>query len=660
MYVLVRLAVALLIAALWIAPVAAADRRPLLQEGKKTLFQRVVTHPGVKLFAGPEENAAVLKPSIKTFTAMYVYGRQGARMEVGVSSIAPDGWVDEAAVTPWAQSLTMVFTERGRRNPVLFFKNQDAIVSTCTDPALDAKVEQYLSAVAAVKTGKPAPPDLPVIAAEPSDAEGAVSQNRFYLMPILGLDSRFAPNTQLIEVASIDPGAGDAASPKKPSPTSQELSTGIAIVIDTTISMRPYIEQSLTVLRTIYNALENSPHKDKVAFAVVVFRNSTAASPGLEYTSKVVSDFKTVADRQSLESAMAAVREATASSHSYDEDSMTGVKTAVDSLSWKNFSSRVMLLVSDAGPLAGSDKYSGTGMDPREVADYLKAHNIWLTALHVKSPSGKKNHPYAEKSYKELAKMSDEAVSYLGIEAATPQQGASQFERIGRTLAQGYVGLVAATAEGKMLAKPKETPAVQTPEERAKQLAEISGYAMQLEFLGAKRQNQAPSVVRAWISDTDLAALGKGQVNPPVSAKATVLLTKNQLSDLAKRLKIVLDEATNSQRLGSSGFFQSVISAAAQMTRDPSMFSNAPGLNLAQTGALGEYLDGLPYKSDVQVLTESQWYSWPVGLQTQFINRLRSKIALYEEFDKDRANWESFGSSHPGDWVYRVPLTALP
>jgi len=658
----------LLLTALGAAAAAAADRQPLLQEGKKTLFERVVSHPGAKLYAGPDEGAAVVRPEVKTFTALYVYTRQGARLEVGASTTAADGWIDAAAATPWPQALTMLFTERGSRSPVLFFKDHESIVATCTDNALDAKLEQYAAAIAASKAGQTIPADLPVIAAEPSDAEGAVSRNRFYLMPLFGVDARFAPGTQLIEVASIDPGssgakagAGAGGGPlQAPNAAPGELSTAVAFVIDTTISMRPYIEQSLAVIRSIYNALENSPHKGKVAFAVVAFRNSTAAAPGLEYTSKVVSDFKTVSDRRSLEEALAVVREATASSHSFDEDSLSGVKTAVDSLSWQQYGSRVMLLVSDAGPLAGADKYSATRMDPSEVADYLRAKGIWLTAVHVKSPSGKKDHPYAAKAYKDLARMSDGTVSYLAIDATTPQHGAEQFDHIGKTLAQGYLGLVTATAEGKLLQKPKEEPAAQDPEARAKQLAEISGYAMQLEFLGAKRQNQAPSVVRAWIADTDLGALAKGVTNPPATAEPAVLLTKNQLSDLSKRLKIVLDEATTSQRLGNTGFFQSIISAAAQLTRDPSRFSSAPGLNLAQTGVLGEYLDGLPYKSDILGMTEADWYNKSVGEQTQFINRLRSRIARYDEYDKDRGNWESFGSPNAGDWVYRVPLTVLP
>ena len=638
-------------------PVTSSAGQPLLQEGKKTLFQRLVSHPGAKLYAGPKAEAKIVADKVKTFTAFYVYARDARRLEVGVSTTKADGWIDADLTTEWPQAITMLFTDRTTRMPVLFFRDHDSLMQTCTDDKLDTRIKSYLAAAEAARAGKPLDPKLPVIAMEPSDREGAVSRKRFYLMPVLNMDSQFDV-TKLVEVASIDPGA-KATNPEAAAPPA-EMSTGIAFVIDTTISMGPYIEQTLKVVRSIYDKLEKSPNGDKVAFAVVAYRNSTKASPGLDYDTKVISDFTTVKDRKSLEDAMSAVREATKSSHSFDEDSLGGVKAAVDKLSWNKFASRVMLLVSDAGPLRGSDQYSSTGMDPSEMADYLRTNNIWLTALHVKSPQGKKNHDVAAQAYRELAKMSNGTASYIPLDAATPQSGAAAFDKTGKALADSYSRLVDATASGQMLVKPTNTPLAADPEERARQLAAISGYAMQLEFLGATRQNKAPNVVRAWVADADLEQLAKNPNVPVITIEPAVLLTKNQLSDLTAQLKLIIDQATRSQRLGGTDFFQSLISMAAQLTRDPSRFSHQPGQNLAQTGVLGEFLEGLPYKSDVLGMTENDWYNKSVGEQAQFINRLKSRIARYEEYDKDRTNWESFGSTNSGDWVYRVPLSMLP
>ena len=639
----------------------AEDRSPLLQPGKKTLYQRVVTHPGAKLYAGPGKEAAVTRDDLKTFTVMYVYGRQGDRLEVGPGSKAAEGWVEASAATEWPQAITMLFTDRLGRMPVLFFKDHQALVQTALSDDLGERIKAYN---AQIQKGE-IPPDFPVIAAEPDDRQGAVSRERFYLLPVLAVDEQFGDMTKLLQVASIDPGNGGTQSGVEPkggqSAAKPELKTAITFVVDTTISMRPYIEQTKSMLRGIYDELEKSPHGDKVAFAVVAYRNNIQKSPGLEYVAKVISDFKTVKDRKELEEALKSLDEATASSHAFDEDAMSGVKEAVDKLSWQDYGSRVMLLVSDAGPLAGSDPASGTRMDPAEMADYLKAHNIWLTAVHLRTPAGQKNYASAAKAYLELSKLADNSSSYISLDARSPAKGAAEFGRVGKALSDGYANMVEATATGQMLAKPEDIKPQDDPEARAKQIAATTGYAMQLEFLGANRQNAAPSVVSAWIADADLERLSRNQQGAPViAAQPAVLLTKNQLSDLAARLKIIIEQAERTKRTDSKDFFESILSASAQLTRDPAQFSRQPGQNLAQMGVLGEFLEGLPYKSEVLSLREEDWYNKSTGEQTAFINRLKSRVARYEEYDKDRANWESFGAPDPGDWVYRVPLNMLP
>ena len=53
----------------------AADRQPLLQAGKKTLFQRGGTQPGAKMLSGPDSSAQAVQNSVKTFSVFYVYAR---------------------------------------------------------------------------------------------------------------------------------------------------------------------------------------------------------------------------------------------------------------------------------------------------------------------------------------------------------------------------------------------------------------------------------------------------------------------------------------------------------------------------------------------------------------------------------------------------------
>ena len=127
---------------------AAQARTSLVQDGKKTVFQRVITHPGAQLFAGPEQGAPVLRESVKTFTAMYINDNKGDRLEVGVSSSRADGWINARDVTVWPQAITMLFTDRTDRAPVMFFRDHAAIDATYRVPSLKPAVTRYAGRLA--------------------------------------------------------------------------------------------------------------------------------------------------------------------------------------------------------------------------------------------------------------------------------------------------------------------------------------------------------------------------------------------------------------------------------------------------------------------------------------------------------------------------------
>lgn len=627
----------------------AQERKPLLQEGKKTLFQRVISHPGAKLYAQPDGNSQVLQSAVKPFTVFYVYTNAKDWLEVGTSSTEAMGWLQIDKTSKWKQALTLLFTDRTGRMPVLFFKDQNAIVNTCSSQHLGQDLDRLMKSIDAAKKDA-STADLPVLAMEPNDQEGSVSSRRFYLMPIMQMLEPFE-GTKLLQVASIDPGSA-------PAKNIDPLRTGIAFVIDTTISMGPYIKQSLEVVRSVYDSIQQSKNSDKVAFAMVAFRSSTKASPGLEYVTKVVSDFCDVNKRKSFESKLAQVTEAKVSSHSFDEDAMAGVKTAIEKLNWAPYTSRIIILISDAGPLQSHDTYATARMAVDDMADLARSNHIYLVPVHIKSPSGGKDHAYAADSYKRLSRLPDNTDSYLALNAKNTDEGIKAFSAATRKLADGMVTLAQSTAEGRFIEKPLQHEAQTDAGKRAEDISHVLGYAMQLDYIGQKRGNQAPSVLSSWIADMDLKQLSAGRSVPAV--EVAVLLTKNQLSDLQKQIKIIIDQAERTKKTDSKDFFQGILSASAQMARDPARFSKAPGQNLQQTGVLGEFLEGLPYKSDIMLLREEDWYRMSVGEQTAFINRLKSRIVRYEEYDKDQSNWESFGAPNAGDWMYRVPLNMLP
>ena len=639
----------------WIQDSSAQQCKPLLIPGKRSLFQQVITHPGANLYASAGQSAQILETALKPFTVYYVYDRTSADgknwLKVGVSSNCDlSGWVLEDMISEWRQSLTLIFTARQGRQPVLFFKSLEALdeVAGSSSPSKAATdLSRQFQAIQSGSTAASA--GFPILAMEPS--EEAVSRQRFYLMPIFQTVELFE-GVKFLELASIDPGTWQL-------PQEMELRTSIVFVIDTTISMKPYIDRTREAVRKIYDAIESAGLADKVAFGLVAFRSSTDKTPELGYVSKVLSDLRDGRQRAEFESALAATEEARVSSHSFNEDSFAGLKTALDKLNWAPYQSRIMLLVTDAGPIRNDDPYSSTGMNEAEIADIAAAKGVRTFVLHLRTPLAERlnNINYAESQYRALTGQSDSAIGdlYLPINATDTQTGVRTFGRVVEGVSQQMVRLVKAASTGERLQMPDQPASgnggVVAEAERK---AAILGYAMQLEFLGQREKVQAPQVVTSWVSDMDL-------VRPDTpSFKVTVLLTKNQLSDLYQRLRVILDNAQRTKRTGARDFFQGILSAAAQISRDPTQFSLKPNQNLGQLGLLGEFLDDLPYRSSIMRLTEEDWYRMSVGEQQALVDDIKSKIRRYQQYNNDVSNWVSFGSIDPGDSVYRVPLSMMP
>jgi hypothetical protein len=177
---------------------------------------------------------------------------------------------------------------------------------------------------------------------------------------------------------------------------------------------------------------------------------------------------------------------------------------------------------------------------------------------------------------------------------------------------------------------------------------------MQLAYLGGATNAKAPPFFQAWISDRDLL-----KQNIPTT-EVRVLLTKAQLSDLSSIVRKIVD-AANASLVSPADMFAQLRSIAATMGRDPNDLRGPNAQKLGQMGLLDEYLEGLPYKSDVLGLDEDQWKSMSVAAQTQFMIRLNTKLKQYQAFNADPDSWVSLAKgSDPSEFVYPVPLEALP
>ncbi|MBF8778169.1 protein kinase [Pseudomonas fulva] len=620
-----------------------ADGRPLLMPGKRTLFQRVLSKPGAQLLAQPQDSGGRALP---TFSVLYVYQRKTlggkAWLEVGASSGGQrDGWLEASHVSDWKQSLVLKFTERSGRAPVMFMRRADE-VQTLLDDTGKAR-EQLLQA-------QTSPDQVPqVLALEP--AASAVPQAQFYLMPIFDYRESFDADgqpAQLLNVASIDPGAqaagGAARSGDKAAADDNGFRTGIVLVVDTSVSMQPYIDRIRQVVSELQQQLAARGELDSVSFGLVGFRNSVRRTPGLEYLSKVLVSLEQGRDPARFLKTAAQVRATSVSSHSFNEDAFAGIMQAVEGMDWSGYGGRIILLVSDAGALRKSDPASSTRMNEAEVRQAALSKQIKIYALHLRTPAGAKNHAQAQTQYRILTADSNPRIGdlYVGVPGGEVDLFGDRVREIGSTFAE----LVHQVRTGQVQAVPQLASGASL---QAK--SQAIGYAMHMDFLGRRSASQAPRLVSAWTADRDL-------TNPTLpTLQVCVLLTKLQLNDLQQSLKLIVDAARKT-RSSPGDFFNEIASASAYMSRDPSALRK--GADLARSGVLGEYLEGLPYRSKSLSMTQDLWLSLSVAEQEDFIDELESKIRLYETFHNDMANWVRFGNAEPGDALYRVPLSTLP
>lgn len=618
-----------------VAPEVDGGQRPLLMAGKKTLFQRVLSKPGAKLSS---DAGSAPGKALPAFSVLYVYQRKDVDgspwVRVGAATDGrSDGWLPAAQVSDWKQSLVLKFTERSGRAPVMFLRQSAEVEKLLADPAA--------AKGALAKAQKNSDDNSQVLALEPTAS--AVPQNQFYLLPIFDSKESFDENgqpVQLLNIASIDPGTRAA----KPVANADAFRTAVVLVVDTTVSMQPYIDQVRDVVHELQTRIAERGELDSVSFGMVGFRSSTKKTPGLEYVSKTLITLDQGRDPQRFLDMARQVKASTVSSHSFNEDAFAGVMQAVDGMDWSGYGGRIILLVTDAGALRKNDPFAATQMNEAEVRQAALGKQIKIYALHLRTDAGKATHAGAESQYRILTADANPQIGdlYTAVPGGDVRKLGERVDEIGTVFAN-LVHQVRSNT-------PQPSPLLGSAPSLADKSAAV-GYAMHMDFLGQKTASQAPQLVSAWTADRDL-------TNPALPAfQVCVMLTKLQLNDLQQSLKLIVDAARKTQS-SPKDFFQEIASASAYMSRDPQALRK--GGNLADGGLLGEYLEGLPYRSKSLNMTQDLWLSLSVAEQEDFIDELDSKIRLFETFHNDLANWVRFGDAEPGDALYRVPLSTLP
>ena len=634
---------------------------------------------------------------MNAFSRFYVYARQEAGgaewLQVGTDTRGREiqGWIEGAQTVPWKQQLTLAFTNPGaNRDRLLFFRTNEEVKRILADPA-PASIASPLVQKIAQGGG-----DERVLAIEP---ETFVDINQqFYLLPILDYEELAASTgdkVRALKVASVTKQAQTTTASNKVSttaaadvtqaPTStsgpdftplKSFKAAVVFVIDSTISMKSYIDETKAAVARVYQRMKEAELLDKAAFGLVAYRADSQdpeRDRQLEYIAREFADPSEVRDGADFLKRVKTLHEAPVTTDHFDEDAYAGVLEALEEIRWEDFGARYIVLISDAGALEGES--STTGMDAERLRSLAAEQGIAIYVLHLRTPAGRTGHERARQQYRQLSENpAVQASLYFPVAAKSPK-------RLGRTidtLAESIIGHIRKASKGGAAAgsvttatgikkaarpsaaptaPPKEGPASPEKElERLRAITNALGHAMQLAYLGKVQKTQAPTVFEAWISDRDFADPTKRTVD------VRVLLTKNQLSDLQMILQQVV-HAAETGMLEPDRFFESLRSLAVQFGRDPNLARRPEATKRADLGLLGEYLEDLPYRSDVMSIDQDTWTHWGPQRQLAFTNRLKSKIRLYERYNADWRRWINLAQTSAagsGEWVYPVPLLDLP
>jgi hypothetical protein len=615
-------------------------RKPLLQEGKTALYQRVIAAPGAMLvpdLARPSETRGV-----PPFSNFYVYDRRedGRRqwIQVGTDSNGvTDGWVDGDQAFDWNQTLTVAFRDPAKQGRVLLFGDRDAL-KTIVD---EGDAETYRSLRAQAASGDVA--GTPVVAIQP-DYNVDIRRN-FYLVPILDHEDVLVGGEQarLLRVASVP--LQDSAL------IAETYRTGIVFVIDSTVSMKPYIDATRDVMQRVYRSIGAEDLGDRVSYGLVEFRDNTAAVPGLGFVSRIVADLGGTGEE--FLARIGDVKPATVSSEGFNEDAFAGVQEAIGSIDWSGYYARFVVVITDAGPREATDPLSATGLDAASLQRLAADKDVAVGVFHLQTPAGRDNHAYAEGEYRRLSTVPEVGEFYYPVQAGDVDEFESALSALTDVLTE-HVRAAAAGQPPALARESADEPGLAAFQETVDRL----GYGLRMRYLQERAGEGVPSLFNAWLIDRDFDAPQERALD------VRVLLTRDQLSDLHEVLRQVLVTAEEGT-LAPDDFLDELKSLAASVSRDPQAARTATrtvgGESLADLGYMREYLEGLPYKSEVMYLDLSIWEQWPAQRQFEFINQLDSKVAYYRALHDNIDLWVSLdGEAVDGDSVYPLLLEALP
>ena len=712
------------------ATASAASRKPVALEGKESLYLRVLTKPFSNIYQEKDATGALVMENTPAFQPYFVYTKPTAEdKELGDAwyEIGSDangtvvGWMMQKDLFEWKQTLCLAYTHPEGRHPVLMFDGRSEAVRL-----VEMEPEQRIAALkeleARIDSGNISR-DFPVKSVEPKRAVDI--SREFYLLPILDyeaieLDNREGRLVELAAVTNAVSGAREASDIREnkafleetnldasaiSSDQLKDIATDVVWVIDTTVSMRPYIEKTLEIVQHVSKQLQaGTAIQDTVRFGIWGYRDSAEDIKEIGYTTH-----NYTRELQSIDAfteILKNVQVTEQDSVDYAEDMFSGMADTIKQTAWTEKAIRCIILVGDAPSHEIGHKWNLSGMEELGLRELANDRKLTVFSLHLKNPRAKKFHETAEMQYRTLAlnpgaqdaaywdidstdlnafaARSDEVSSAISgaittlkqLAEAGPAPAAASSNGLqsgGQPEDQQETDLKQEQPTGELAELEPEQPAVPEqsgntgPVEQAatidldqiilesakgNTLAAQAVKAAVVQWIGSRTRAKAPRDITAWAVDKDLET-------PSIQAmEVKLLITKAQLSSLYETLKQVLMAGMRGQ-LSSESFFDSLQATAAATARDPEKIGQAK--DMADTGLVPEFLEGLPYTSRLMDMNNELWSSWSVDEQDSFLNSIEANIETYKVIHDSPEGWVQL---NPGDdpdaYVYPLSLDMLP
>ncbi|NHQ73248.1 VWA domain-containing protein [Roseovarius gahaiensis] len=631
---------------------ASAADRPLLMDGKESLFERVLVRDSTAMFDAPDGRGS---GQLRPLQPLYVYAESGDWLRVARGDKGDDlFWVPANTVTPWRQNIVATLQTSANLDRTLFFSDYDAIYDVVESeaPGLSAQTLRQEAEAAETANGD----SERIVALGPRDAVNL--RDNLYVMPILETEEAIFENGSFVNLLKVAvaraqpddaPIDNDPVADVTPEEAQGAFRAGVVFVVDTTISMEPFIRRTQAALEEVYDGVRRTGAQEAVSFGLIGFRDNLQAAPGLGYDVQTFVDLNAGFDASAFLNGITRMTEAGASSRNFREDSYAGIEHALQAMDWSPFGAKFIVLVTDASPREANDGYSKTRLSAKGLGTLVRENiNGAIAVMHLRTPQGPNDHDRAEAAYRELTRQPNVPPLYFPIENGDRDEYQARARQLGQIVAD-QVNRFRGGQDPRDFSDDDDTIDEDTKAFRA------AGRTMQLEYLGRSRGSEAPDVFEAVVADRDFARPGL----KPLSIR--LLLTKAELSNLDEALRIIIEKAEENV-INPDDFFGQVLGAAADMSRRPDKVSRRSDPTLAEAVNVSEFIEDLPYKSRIMAITEADWVRMSISEQQTVVNELYEKIERYRRYNAATDQWVDYlgAGASAGGLVYPMMLDDLP